>query len=294
MLNNITKLLTSPSHTGPGYNNNISSGRAIVYSFSKNENIQLLSNKKNATVLLKYFFASLSCFISKPTFVISPEKVKIHLCFYKPTNVILNKEVSYTANSNNHLDPLAGETVNSENDVKGSQVSQPYGGKEKKILKGNFKYLGYMLAQLFNREVELELVPLQYPYLDSNILAQLIARNSNKYNFNKMLSLLFKRAYIMTNKTQINNLFTEENNISSVGSDLETSSLKPVTQLTGIRIKFAGRLASQKIVPKTTVKTAYKGNLSGKNNIVDSATFTSKNKIGAYTVTVTLGHKITN
>ena len=276
MLNNITKLLTNPS----GYKNNTSSGRAIVYSFSKNENVQLLSNKKNATVLLKYFFASLSCLIGKPTFVISPEKVKIHLCFYKPSNVILNKEVSYSATGNN-------SSVSSENGL--TEV------KGKKVLKGNFKYLGYMLAQLFNREVELELVPLQYPYLDSNILAQLIARNSNKYNFNKMLSLLFKKAYIMTNKTQISNLFsvqaTEEN------SDLETSSIShkaPVTQLTGIRVKFAGRLASQKIVPKTTVKTAYKGNLSGKNNIVDSATFTSKNKIGAYTVTVTLGHKITN
>ena len=271
MLNNITKLLTNPS----GYNNNISSGGAVVYSFSKNENVQLLSNKKNATVLLKYFFASLSCLISKPTFVISPEKVKIHLCFYKPSNVVLNKEVSYAATGNN-------SSVSSENGL--TEV------KGKKVLKGNFKYLGYMLAQLFNREVELELVPLQYPYLDSNILAQLIARNSNKYNFNKMLSLLFKKAYIMTNKTQISNLFLEENS----SSELETSSLKPVTQLTGIRIKFAGRLASQKIVPKTTVKSAYKGNLSGKNNIVDTATFTSKNKIGAYTVTVTLGHKITN
>lgn len=41
--------------------------------------------------------------------------------------------------------------------------------------------------------VELRLVQLQYPYLDSSILGQYIALNAGKYNFLRMKKRLFKK-----------------------------------------------------------------------------------------------------
>lgn len=41
--------------------------------------------------------------------------------------------------------------------------------------------------------VELRLVRLQYPYLDSSILAQYLGVNAGKYNFLRMKKMLFKK-----------------------------------------------------------------------------------------------------
>jgi len=61
----------------------------------------------------------------------------------------------------------------------------------------------------------------------------------------------------------------------------------PVTQLTGFKIRISGRLARQRVVPKKTVKTTYKGAISpNKHNLVEEATFTGKNKKGAYSIRV--------
>ena len=46
--------------------------------------------------------------------------------------------------------------------------------------------LGVTLTQLFNKTVEIRLIRLQYPYLDSSILAQYLAINAGKYNFTRM------------------------------------------------------------------------------------------------------------
>jgi hypothetical protein len=59
------------------------------------------------------------------------------------------------------------------------------------------------------------------------------------------------------------------------------------SRLTGIKVRIAGRLARQRVVPKRTVKTAYKGAISRSvNNLVESATFTDKNKKGAFSIRV--------
>jgi hypothetical protein len=41
--------------------------------------------------------------------------------------------------------------------------------------------------------IELRLVRLQYPYLDSSILAQYLGLNAGKYNFLRMKKMLFKK-----------------------------------------------------------------------------------------------------
>jgi len=288
MLNNITKFLANSKSS-------TIDTQTVVYNFNKNKNLSLKTDKENATILLKYFFTSVSCLIAKPVFKISPNKVNIHLPFYKPSRVEFDNTYLMSAlNSTNINENILTLKPKAENELE-NQVNK-IRNRPVKVYKPNFKYLAYMLSQIFNKEVELELIPLQYPYHDSNILAQLIGLNSNKYNFNRMLKTLFNKAYIITNEN--NSLFEG----LAANSKMEMETVNAATsQLTGIKIKIAGRLTTQRIVPKATVKTAYKGSLSSnsfnnkiQNSFVDSAKYTSKNKIGAYTVTVTLGHKIVN
>lgn len=269
MLNQLTKLLFSSLSTPLDT-------QTTVYNFNKGTNISVTGNTTkayNASILLKYYFASISCFISKPLFTISPSpgagKVVIHLCYYNPSDSlsITTKVIAPDAS----LILADSDTVLS------------------------FQTISHMLNQIFNKPVELELIPLRYPYHDSTILAQVLAVNSNKYNFNRMMQKLFQKATIITKTYSSLSLGA---NTSS--SDKHRSAPAPISQLTGIKVTIAGRLITQRIVPKSTVKTAYKGQLSstlgGKmsHKFIDSATYTSKNKIGAYTVRVQLGHKVSS
>ena len=52
------------------------------------------------------------------------------------------------------------------------------------------------------KEIELRMVRLQYPYLDSSILGQYLALNAGKYNFLRMKKLLFKKQGGDASRTQ--------------------------------------------------------------------------------------------
>jgi hypothetical protein len=140
--------------------------------------------------------------------------------------------------------------------------------------------------------VELEVVRLKYPYHDSEILAQLIGINGKSSTYPKIKKNLFDKASILPKKTHL-----EERTAKSLALDHNPSILDDkmsiVSQLTGIKIRIAGRLARQRIVPKRTVKTAYKGGISKSVvNFVNSSTYTSKNRRGAFSVRVWLSHGI--
>jgi hypothetical protein len=63
--------------------------------------------------------------------------------------------------------------------------------------------------------------------------------------------------------------------------------------ISGFKLKLGGRLMTQRIVPKKTVKIIRKGTLI-KNNLIflDEARYTNKNKRGAFTLSVSLTHFI--
>lgn len=184
-----------------------------------------------------------------------------------------------------------------------------------------FEQLAIILSNLLNTNVELVLVPLKYPYHDSNILAQLITLNAKKYKFDRIIRRLFQKAPILESVKKINKMnilnstLTTKNILKSKNEGLfnsgmnhssDSSALKRVvvnsnneksliSKLTGIKIKIAGRLITQRVVPKQTIKSNYKGSfIKSKNNIVNTATFTSKNKNGAFTVSVMVSHGIFN
>jgi len=58
------------------------------------------------------------------------------------------------------------------------------------------KRLSLILGIIFNKKVEFEIIKAQLPFQDSNILAQILGYNANKYKFRRMLKILIPRAVI--------------------------------------------------------------------------------------------------
>jgi hypothetical protein len=152
-----------------------------------------------------------------------------------------------------------------------------YYSKHSKLLnsyKTQLQFLALNLSKLLKKPVELELVKLHYTYTDSNILAQTIGILSNKARipFRIIVQKLFKFAYIHSRFTLKNSSFV-------------------TSFLTGIKVRLGGRLLTQKVVPRFTVKNTQKGSLSRtKANFVSRSRFTNKNKRGAFSISVSIGH----
>jgi len=138
---------------------------------------------------------------------------------------------------------------------------------------GKLQSLCLNLSKIYNKPVELELDRLHYPYYDSNILSNMIGLISNIVKLRFIIKKLFTIAKIKkTNK--INNKY----------------SIIP-SYLSGFKFRIAGRLLTQRVIPRLTVKTIQRGTLTrGKAQFIDSARFSNTNKRGSFSITVTMGH----
>lgn len=122
--------------------------------------------------------------------------------------------------------------------------------------------LGMAVARLFGTQVELRLVRLQYPYLDSAILAQYIALNAGNYNFLRMQKMLFNKVSLAS-----------------------THSLPHQTM--GVKVELAGRLPTQRSIPRKTVENGHIGSFSSTSGQpLDFNQYASKNKLNAFTIKV--------
>src|ERR1700733_9712059 len=154
-----------------------------------------------------------------------------------------------------------------------------YSNKHRKNIKllninnNKLQSLCLILSKIYKKPVELELDRLHYPYFDSNILSNMIGLISNIVKLRFIIKKLFTIAKIKkTNKFR--------NKYSIIPS-----------YLSGFKLRVAGRLLTQRVIPRLTVKTIQRGTLArGKSNFVNSARFTNKNRKGAYSIKVTMGH----
>jgi len=232
---NINKYLKSISK----YNSETVKYQNIVYQFNKinkgiQNNIASVGINKNVFTLLESTFLSMSCLISKPIIVITPNKVVIQLFYY------LNQFYSKNKLLNNN-DKLQSLCLN--------------------------------LSKIYKKPVELELDRLHYPYYDSNILSNMIGLISNIVKLRFIIKKLFRIAKIKKTNKLINKY-----------------SIIP-SYLSGFKLRVAGRLLTQRVIPRLTVKTLQRGTLArGKAQFVDSARFSNKNKRGSFSITVTMGH----
>jgi hypothetical protein len=211
---------------------NVANGNRVPLT-AHNFNYQADNVVRVATKVIEQFFSPIRALASKPTFTMTSSDTEGGKVIVNVFYYIANKEQA-----------LSDSTINS---------------------------LGQVLSKLFKRPVELRFVRLHYPYLNSYILAQYIAINSNRYNFTRIQRAIFNALRPVK--------------ASSLADSTGSDQLVPAF-ITGMKIRVSGRLVTQRSVPRQTVQTAQIGSFSGQHNVIDYASFTSKNKKGAFTVKV--------
>jgi Mitochondrial ribosomal protein (VAR1) len=257
------------------FNSELASSQNIIYQFNKSQKKAITNKNQNVFTLLQSSFLTMSSLISKPIFVITSSKVILHLFIYLNKNKYKKNKQSFTFYDNS-AGPLDPPRYAAEGDIK---------SKFLKINKTKLQKICKYISLFYKKPVELELNRLYYPYFDSNILSNMIGLISKIIKFR----FIIKKLFFVCNLKKPNKLFSlnaKQGNYTLLSSP----NLRP-SFLSGLKIKLAGRLLKQKIIPRFTVKKIQRGTLArSKANFVNTARFTNKNKRGAYSITVTLGH----
>lgn len=221
------------------------------HNFFKGNNYSNQQTMKVANHLIKTYFLNKfpNILISNPVFNNSTNKASITLFYYGGS--IDNSNQSQLLNSKNIL-PLSDT-----------------------------------LSLLFEKEVNVQLIRVHYPYMNSMILAQYLIKNATTNTF-----LHFSEA-ILTYPT------LSPDTYGTV--DKDGSYILPA-YITSIRLELSGRLITEQVVPRVTKKSSRISNPntnSGStlndaglnsetmnNVLVDYAKFTHKNELGSFTLKV--------
>jgi len=252
MFNNNNKFLNNYYNT----NNMLMSSNN--YSFNKSLNkgsIHTLNAEKLRIKIIDHFFSPIRALSSKPSFVVSRDKVIVNVFYYIP-----------------------------ESELEFGQAKRykkvQYGGNKIKSLNQNtLNNLGRTLRKLFDRKVELQFVKLNYPYLNRTILAKYIGINTNNYKFNKVVGSIFRNRPVVKNNFE---------NFSEKYARLDLPS-----HMLGMKIRASGRLNSERAKPRLTVIERKLGNFNDKNGTyTELGSWTIKSRHGAVTVKVWITHKM--
>jgi hypothetical protein len=269
-------------------------------------------NRKGNNKLIKYsykllfnFFKSMYCLISKPVFIFTPDKVVIQLQYFlnipkfkifKLYSILNSKKQKREARikhkNNKRFNGDGSQNSKQKQKVKG-KLSRTLIRLNKKrtkvknilfylnkynlfrVFSLKFKLICEILNNKFNKPVELQLIRVHQPYLDSNIFVNLLSLNikNKKFKTNVQLSKLFQ-------KSIVKNVCDPRN---------KSVNFIP-TYLSGIKIRIGGRLIREKVIPRKSKKIYEKGASSiGKVNFLDTASITNKNRKGSYTLKITSG-----
>lgn len=250
----------------------------ITKHFTRNSAITSSKHRiESINSILTAFFKKFFILISKPVYTITPNGIKISILYFLPRTPRKGKKTFLSTKKRAERRRKTKVSLKVRSTAYWKQFMSKLTRtvtikKEKRFTRSRVTFLVLLLSKILQTNVQLELVRLKYVYHDSNILAQFLGINSHKNTYGKFKNLLWRRV-------------TTISNLSNTPVD------SPVTQLTGFKIKISGRLAKQRVVPKKTVKSTYKGAISpNKNNLVQEATFTGKNKKGAYSIRVWTSH----
>lgn len=286
--------ISNPNTTG-----NVISVPLINHNLSSNNGNLAFNNKKKVAIkLIAHFFSPLRALSTEPIFTFGEDN-GFKATFNKDTNI--NSE--YTLCSSNNQNTTSTPNVTKRSDfLKDKDLMEYTYQSKQKLVINSFYYvnnnsqalsntainkLGYVLSKLFGQPVELRLVRLHYPYLNSYILAQYVAINTKKYNFTRIQRAIFGSLLLPKPKSIASEFLIElEKNNST--NNLLIDRLIP-SHITGIMIRLSGRLKTQRSIPRQTVQVAQIGTFSpskGMKNVIEFASFTDKNKKGAFTVKV--------
>lgn len=247
--------------------------KGIINYFSKivGYNFNTNTNKISSSIydLLEASFNAMRCLISKPVFIITPEKITIQLFYFllvanKNNLKIIRKKFSYRRK----------RKIYKKNRLKEAKKLNLYSLNE--VFPEQLELLCGRLNKIFNKPVELNLTRLHYPYEDTNILVNLIGIIINKVHLTRIFDNLFNGS-IIKNLTKLK--ANKYNDISIIPAFL-----------TGLNIKVAGRIMTQGIKPRKTINLKRNGvTASGKINYLNFSRLTNKNKRGSYSITISAG-----
>lgn len=307
MINNITKYFAHKAVLN-------SKGPLSQISNVKLQYQQIASINKILTAFFKKFYI----LISKPIYTNTPTGIKISILYFLPQTNTKNKKKSKRLQQKLNALRQVRRNQKLQKALRFVRIQKAYWQKflynlnllvsknkitaaPRKFSRTRLTFLVLLLSKLLRTNVQLELVRLKYVYHDSNILAQFLGINSHRSTYGKFKNLLWRK--VTTHPLHRGDVLETQSDIDKKNqTDGEQNSLlfasindfAPVTQLTGFKIRISGRLARQRVVPKKTVKTTYKGAISpNKYNLVEEATFTGKNKKGAYSIRVWTSHGTT-
>jgi Mitochondrial ribosomal protein (VAR1) len=269
--------------------NIIKKGIFISYSNIIGFNFKSERNKliQNIYILLARSFKAMYCLISKPVFVMTPDKIIIQLFYFlflpnilKIKKIQLNKygkrkKISQILwfKKKNKFRKQYRKFRKIKFNVR-QKLRKLSNVVITKVFKNKFKILSNILSRFFKKPVHFELIRLHYPYHDSNILVNLLGIMINKIKLRIIFRKLFEKAVIKSL-----DLVTGQTNYEILPAFLS-----------GINIKVAGRLLTHRVIPRKTVKTIRRGATApGKINFSDVARFTNKNKRGSFSITVSSG-----
>jgi hypothetical protein len=263
---------------------------------------------------LKAFFKSINSLISKPTFVITPDKITISLFYYlsipspKVFNLYNGKATQTQKTINASLgaaqQPFDPETftieksralkilIRKHNDLK-NKLNLFNNYNLTKLYPLRFKKICDYLSLFFNKPVEFELIRLHHSYHDAHILVTLLALIVKRKNIRRAIAKLYSLNAVKNLKDP-NLLGGNRSDTATLSSKINSYSLKPQYNipafLSGLNIKIAGRLMREPIIPRKTTKIFEKGaSATGKVNFLEVAKLTKKNRKGAFTITVLSG-----
>jgi Mitochondrial ribosomal protein (VAR1) len=271
--------------------------------------------------LLFYFFKSMYCLISKPVFLITPDKVTIQLFYF--LNIPKSKVFKWYSILNNNLirqkwyslfspqlqskgrfkinDNLTfafakAKDSNKEimNKVKLSwrikKTLFRLNKKRSKVKNTLFNLNKFNLFKVFSLKFKLICEILSNKF-KKPVELQLIRVHQPFHDSNILVNLL---SLNIRNKKFKTNVAIEKLYAKKAVKNLYDYSIKSVnfipSFLSGIKIRIGGRLMREPIIPRITTKNFERGASSpGKVNFLDTATITKKNRKGSYTIKISSG-----
>lgn len=194
---------------------------------------------------------------------INYNQVKSFNSINKNYDNVMNKITSYfeILNNNNEQKILINTpTYKITNDKINIEIIY-YSTSKTVINKQNFLDLNKIISKEVDKEINIIINRIHYPYINSLIFAKYLSHNSNYCNYTKY------QDYI-------------NSNIKIVKNSLPASIL-------GIKVTISGRIPTQRVIPRKTIKTIIYGTFKGNHNIIiDYNKFTTSNHLGTFTFKV--------
>jgi hypothetical protein len=144
-----------------------------------------------------------------------------------------------------------------EDKIKIKSKKKPFKRLNKFITEKNFNKLNKLctiLSRIFNKPVQIDLIPLTLPFFDDNILVKVIGILSKKVSVRTIFNFIYRNTKLY----------------SKITANYKYRYSVTRSFIAGIKIKIGGRLMTQRVIPKKSSRVMQRGATSvGKVTYVD-------------------------